>query len=247
MLKLERRDKSKEIQIVLSHRGSIFNRAMIQAFLLALGIHLGALILFHIEGFKIVEGTKIATPAVVELDVDSLAAVFIDSEAQGGEDSFFIVREPKRGKPAPLVVLGSPHDKENLSESTVFKSIEPPRYCQRDCFSPFEFLDSISKKSPRAIRVLPIAALSGREWSYNETIKGVFESSQRVSSQRVVFAVQVEDSTGEVFWFEPVQINAEDRFVKMAEEIVKTIQFKPSRNSFITAGNVEIFWSEGAG
>ena len=57
---------------------------------------------------------------------------------------------------------------------------------------------------------------------------------------RAVYAVQLDDKTGKLFWYEPRDNGEPKEIYKASGQILNSILFETTEDSFITTGEIEI-------
>jgi hypothetical protein len=64
---------------------------------------------------------------------------------------------------------------------------------------------------------------------------------------RIIYTVQIDDKSGSIFWYEIKEMEGNMDIEAVAQKILKTIRFRVNEDSFVTTGEVEIYFNEGVG
>lgn len=237
MLKLEKIGR-RDISVSLRDKQNRFDRTFLKAFAIAIALHLGALILFHIHPF-IAIGDKILPPSLVESDIafgnnDILAEI----EREGIPQRHLL--EPKMSildipaMPEPYLQRNLEYIKENSLLDNPFLEIEED----------WEYLASDGKSIPipKPIQVHVSGELAKipliNDGSTHQDLSS-FSTSTGTHQSLIVYTVQVESTTGRIFWYMPkngktIPMNG------LVEKILSDIRFQTDPKTFIHTGEIEI-------
>lgn len=236
MLKLEKSAKADEITIVLRQRDRFFNAALVKAFSIALGLHLLAALLFEVQVFKIIGSQTIFPPMMVDADLANglEGNIFIDINETDLQP--LTVKEPHG---SPFVFVDPPAKKDSYalnlmentgtSSTTLFASIEKPD------FVPDDVKWGCCRSGSQKIYLHVAGPLAGRPMEWNLTTG----ANYRVP-YLAVYAVQVDDQSGTIFWYEPKHKVVNAALDRIAENILREIRFNTVNGSFVTPGEIEI-------
>lgn len=240
MLKLEKFSPN-EIHIRIRDKDQIFNPPLLKALGLAIGIHLLALLLFHVSPFKIGFFENVYPPAQVEVDLTHDLpspdhAVLADPENEGRlARAIFERRElipslpsleiPRLGK----IEFGS----EKAGSSNPFYQIE------KAFFQP--------ESGPRGLPGFgPTVAVFPSKNLILEEMPLIVSPEIGVSlEERVIYRVQVNSQTGKVFWFEILEKTSRPELNLYAQKLLMDLHFHAEPQSFITSGEVEVHFNLG--
>jgi len=233
MLKLEKIAKTMEISISLRRREGFFNKRLLQALAIALFLHVSAGVLFQVRPFKVIGSQMIFPPIVVDADIQ-LTPVIAELDK---EDTLpRLIREPKSSLPL--------FPKPGLEIAGTKSAIEPRGddfYLFEQDIYPIEWM--VRQKAKNPIEVTLSGPLAERKLLDDGTdhFKSIFKSG------KAVFAVQVDDKTGSIFWYQSKQSQNSIELEQQAERIVRAIRFQEEGDSFVTTGEVEIQFTGAAG
>jgi hypothetical protein len=241
MLKLKRDERDRHIQVLIRDQGNFLTRSFVVAFSLALGIHLLAVTLFHIAPFKLrFEETlpPIQVESVLTIAQDErmvVATLDRDLVPLG----FYL--EPGQSIPAlpkPPPSSSFPHldyMREDSIQSNPFAGLE------NDLLLSSFFTIERSPSPHVPIELSMNGALAEKELVDNGMSEQILESVKSIEGQfRSIFSVQVKDDIGRIFWIEPKQLAGLDVLDKLAEQILLEMKFRPTAETFVTAGEVEV-------
>lgn len=210
MLKLERRGKSPDISVRLREREPFFNGLLWKALLIAVGIHVGAILVFHVRPF-IIQSTFIYLPVQVQSDRPNVSRAQIVDD---GLDEAQYVPAP------PLELLTWEHEADVEQPIAFSDLIEDPE---------------IHYSAPPSQLMIPAVQLhiSG-ELGQRALLKHdgsldqlVAFNPEKPDPKYVTYHVRVEELTGKVFWFERVRSSRNGRTDELAEKILLNLEFEP--------------------
>jgi hypothetical protein len=242
MLKLKKSAKSRELSIILRDKPSLLTKTFFFALGYALFIHFSAFFLFHISPFKIGYEESIFPPVIVATDFpflgtfDNVSIHLADEEAI---PSYIIAPEPSLPEPFALIDHASSTQGGTLFDP--FFSIEDNVGIQH---SDTLFTSPTPKK---AVAIALSGGLAERilldQKNIDEDLKTIAADQQRsMLPQRFDFSVQLERSTGKIFWWEEIGIDhsSDRRLYLLAVELLKSLQFNVDPRDFVDLGDVEI-------
>lgn len=251
MLKLEKTSRTHDIMVSLRDRDSRFNRTFLTAFAIAAGLHLAAGVLFSIRPFLLGSSELILPPVAASADLTAM---------QEEKDNIAVAQLDK-GDRLPRTILEPPYSKPIIPEippSAVSRKreyvmkTEPAALSfallEEEFFTP-DFLANAPTKEyiPLTISISGQLASRGLETMHDDSLapltKPVPCHGANPRQFRAQYAVEVENRSGRVFWYEP-QNEIEDPACKqLAENVLQKLRFHPSDQSFVTPGEVEIVFN----
>lgn len=232
MLKLEKNSKSLVIRI--REKESFFSFILFKAFLIALLIHLGIVILFHIQPFM--QTGHVHPPIQVQMDRRELNQMTWADDSSNAD--FFIIPEP----PLELFIpeffpeiesqITQP-DFELTKRKTLLDTWEsrlivyqPPELPKSMAYQPIQLFISGELASRQ---------LKNYDSRINETVYGKIQEWDPVY---ISFKVYV-DAEGSVFWHELQQSTGNKKQNKLAEELLQSLEFTHSKLAFNISGRVD--------
>lgn len=224
MLKLEKAPNSSGLAIRMRERERLFEPRLLKALAIALILHCGALLLFQVTPFHL-SSTFTFPPVKVQADapIQSVSALVISSIEEE-----VLMPPPLRLLPTldwislnqestlvPSVVF-NPHALESLEERIWPKweeeplalKLEEPRI-QLTIAGDLAELPLVTT-DPLLNEMIPIA-LSGSPIS-------------------VAYQVQLDEKTGEIFWYERIESSAMTTIDQLTEKILLNLRFTPPDN-----------------
>ena len=239
MLRLEKAIRNGEISIELRQKESFFTTNLRNALLLALAFHLSAILIFHITPFLIVKNT-ILPPAVVEINFDDPEGATLASlDPEMGPKRHLLA--PKMSSPElpriPKLMMMEQMEyfKETSLMDPLFVAIETQEGEERF------FQSSLASMIPpfKAIEIHVTGALAEKMQTPPEIPLTLLDSLIKTSG-RVLFAVQVDNRSGQVFWKQKKNGGSGVEHQQLAEKILKELKFELNPDYFVTAGEIEM-------
>lgn len=231
MLKVEKIARGKEISIALRRKESFFNTTFNQALAWAFTFHIGAILFFHIAPFSLVSG-RIYPPAFVESDLfDGGAIATIDQE---GPPKRYLL-EPKESRPEipSIPRLAMMQHLENIQKNQVedhpFSDVETEFWAAK-LFKPH------GKNHFFPIEIQFSGLLAEHSFTLTEPLPIIFESF------KAIYTIQVDNSTGTVFWYEAKAVPENKRII--VENLIRSLRFDLEETGFITSGEIEITFNQ---
>lgn len=229
MLKLKKIAKSMEIAISLNSKDSFFNRPLIQAFAIAIGLHLLALGTIQIRSINIFGNQSEIQPVLVDIDMAHIDQSAVLTELAIRDDLPRAIPEPQTS---------------GLRLPTL-----PPA---ESSFIAFDYVITPKNIDPLAFNTPP-GHPQGTELHISGALAERFIEEPVERSQlppgpsiRYVYNIQVDNQTGELIWFERLSENSDRLLTFKADSIIRNLRFTPDRETFTANGSVEImFWRDG--
>lgn len=242
MLKLERTSHDHDVSITFRNKEHVFTRSFLTAFTVALIIHLGLILIFHISPLKIRWSNTPSSPIVIETDLahheNNLVLANISPEALPNN---ILLTAPASLPYLPSTPIYSTHRQIEHSEKSqaiddLFNEIEKEIYLPT--FSPASrtsYLEPISIliSGPLASKTL-INDPSAKEHQINISELNI----QR--PQLLFYSVLVDEQSGRVFWHEPLQKIDNSSLETLATSMIYEMQFAPKPSAFVVAGQIEL-------
>lgn len=242
MLKLAY-SRKRNVRIITHDKESRFSSDLIRALGIAIFLHIAGFIIFNIQDVDTPE-LKIIAPISVRTesgsgntsdDGENIASIQIDKHGLLPR----YIAEPEMSLPSlpemPKMALDNKimHTREDQSLGGHFSQIEYETAVDKEQLS---FL-----RDQKTCNVHVSGGLADLSLlPYNIDPQYLIEISQNSPGQfRTIFAVKVENKTGEIFWYTQQQPSKLQRINKLAEKILRQLRFTPSRNTLITEGTVE--------
>jgi hypothetical protein len=232
MLKLERKEGG--LSIGLRDKERWFSAHFIVGLAAALFLHGSALLLFDIQSFR-THHSKSPPPAMVETDLTSINEI-------SDQEIYVQWEEEKKRRRNPLMPLAStPKLQKTLLPAAELYSVALPILTDNS-FDQIEKAERILEdQEPLLIHATSIqlsGGLAGRKINWTPPEPQVFDPSLR--SMRYLAEVQVDESTGAIFWWHPISIEGELNLVDQAEKLLADLSLLASGRHGVSRGIVEI-------
>lgn len=227
MLRFEKGTRQNPLVVSFRERPIVFSRELIQAFGIAIGLHLFALLLFHISPFKVRNPEVILPPSLVNIELPQSEGQVI-TELQENEPRLRLPTAPRWTMPS----LPEIPDSSSLIDNPL-ASMEP--LLKR----PFhEVPISIARTSAPTVQTVHINISGPLSVCSMDSL--VVQIPETMKADRQRFAVKVESATGTIFWYDQLEGSKEGRL--QAEQLLSTIQFHARDKGIILSGEVEIIY-----
>ena len=230
MLQLER-NRNQRVDIALKGKSKTLNRVLLQAFGIALILHLCAGILFQVRHlFRFDE--QILPPVIVQADLSPPpAATMMTSEISNGQRrvSFHpVFSDPELPAPQSLDFIFASEEKlKNKILRDLLMELEENWYGPVQAVSADPVLSSgIEVAGP--IASIPLLNLE-------EGIGFCVSAEEGM----VRYNVRLENRTGRIFWYDPVQSPLPLALQQQAQKILEHLRFQPSEG-FVSAGEITL-------
>ncbi|MEI8366327.1 MAG: hypothetical protein WCF65_07900 [Parachlamydiaceae bacterium] len=241
MLKLERKSRDGQVNLLMCTRERLFTRSLIIAFALALGLHSLFIILFHVSPFKIRVIETLFPPIGVEaypsINVDGSAVV---AEVTTRPLSIQGIPIPERSQPVaavhPLYSMTRPrvYGPGKDSADYPFSRMEKEAY--------FPDLVVTRKKNRVPVAIVVSGELAGRG-VIADVADGSLQTVAVSSELRVIYDVRVDGRSGKVFWFEPIQRANVPSIDRAAESMLRRMAFTKGTDTQVTDGTIEFHFN----
>ena len=207
MLRLEKKDRDNNIHISLRTKEPVINRPLLLAFFLAIGVHLLAILLFHIKPFGLGTSEFVHSPVSVTIDLNT-----------GAIEDTAALAQIDQGQISSRYILEPPVSKPHLPEMEQAHLIRQMEYIKVNdpLINPFASTEKDMLQAPSfAIdppfkEFIPLSIHISGTLAFKQTmdftnslppslLKPVPCIAKNLVQQRAIYAVQVEDKTGQIF------------------------------------------------
>lgn len=233
MLKLEKRSKSSGLTLRMREREGFFEPRLLKALAIALILHMCALVLFHVTPFYF-SSTSIFPPIQVEMD----------SPIQGSSALAALDLEEESILPPPLTLVPALDWFSFSQESTLIPSLTLDLHTFQqieDQIWPKWQIPPLSLKLEEPRIQL---AISGDLAHYPlVTTDPLLHQMKNLSSDEsppayVTYQVQLDQKTGELFWYERIE-SSTTAINQLTEKILLNLRFSlPEKRQAIVKGNL---------
>jgi hypothetical protein len=248
MLKIEKKARTREIQISLRDREKLFNPNFRNAFLIALALHLFGIVFFNIVPLKIAEG-KILPPSAVEAELASTES-----------PESLILAQIEGEKRDPRYQLAPKGSSPELPALAKFSFLHKMEYMKQNSLehNPFAQIEKELQESYFTTQVLPAdytpveIFFSGTEgnrvtFSLPAEFASFFSkrdnSRQALTRHRALYEIRIQNTSGEVFWIEKREETPIAALNQLSEKILHALKFANLSQALITKGLVEIIFT----
>lgn len=228
MLKLEKTPKTDNITVTLRKREQFFDPCLLKALCIALFIHVGALLSFHITPFFF-SSSFIFPPVQVHSDHKSQSISAISSASPVEDDEL----PPPPIRMIPALEIYSQH-----SSLTPKTSLDP------EVFKPLEErfwpMWQSSLNFPLEEKQFQMA-ISGELAEYPLIdIDPLLEKMVPISSTAmyVTYRVQMNEKTGQLFWVEKIQSSGKKSIDLLTEKILNNLRFSTPEPQELVSGTI---------
>lgn len=231
MLKLKPACSNQNLVICVGNRPPFFNRSLCQALGIALAIHIGAFLLFHIQTFYH-ESSVILTPIHVQAHLPS-----------SNESVALLAKQEHIDKsilpPPPLLLPNTRLTDLTPSPSFSFPSLKDP------VFARLEQIPLPSLPSPFPLVYHPIYLFIAGEIAEYPLIKADFDLlttpvlvDHVTHYTEVRYEVRLDERSGCIMWYDKKQTSADAQLDRLAETILLSLQFTPDPHIPFPSGEV---------
>lgn len=229
MLKLQKA-RNREIHVCMRTREGLWTRTFIYALTIAASFHLLALLLFKIHSY-FSPNENIGTPVMVQTEISNFLneGIIANLEEEEISHAYFLMAETPAPQFPSLAVTSSKSDVEYIKEVSV---TDNPFLTVEEDWDYLTLKNGITSSPPIQVNISgPLAELPLVD-------KGIPSQTQWTGKpQTAKYSVQVEGKTGRIFW---QMAKLEEN--PLAEQILKEIQFQPTPEVFVFAGEIEIIF-----
>ena len=247
MLKLEKIAKTLEISISLRPQAPFFTRHFIEAFSIALGLHLLAGFLFTIQRGNTSDNLTVLSPVYVESEAFLNNQVVADFKAEDVVHRY--MQEPMESWP----------EYPSFSSIPVGINAQPFRKPKKETGNPF-----IKSERWLATPTIPLPTLPEKQWKplqisvsgglenyplLNEGWRNAdlaFLKNLPLNECKASYEIRLDLQTGSIFWYQPLYSCKSGKYRRFAEQILNRMIFHVSDPSkAVVSGTVEICFFRG--
>lgn len=245
MLKIEKQSSSKPINLSIRENTRLFTPTFLQALTVTLFLHVSAIILFHVQPFRINQTNTQFPPVQVNIEI-ALPDSAIFAELEEPKSHHIAIPEPSWPKPSiPYMTLNSPDHFEIFSNESIFPmdSFTLDFHDQLEGF--WVNLDPAPLAQKKAPQIYILGPLANRPIVAG-TLPEPLKQSKKSQVKHLLYTVNIDDESGKIFSYQS-QYNPNDRKMEeRAAQILETIQFEPITMGFVSKGEIEIILSGGS-
>jgi hypothetical protein len=232
MLKLEKRSQLSGLAIRLRERERFFEARFLQALAIALMLHCGALLLFHVTPFTF-SSTFVFSPVQVQSDhpLPSLS-VFATPDIDENEE----LHPPPPPRIPTLDWITLPYE-STLSPSL---TIDPHafQFMEERLWPTWHSPLSLKLEEP-PIQLIISGDLAELPLVASDPLLDDRQSiSFHSSPSYVTYQVQLDEKTGEIFWYERMESSRVATLDHLTENILLNLRFSPSESKEPVAGTL---------
>ena len=230
MLKLEKASKLSNVTIRMRERERFFEPRLLKALTIALLLHCGAFVMFHVTPFSFTS-TFVFPPVLVQSDSTIKGVVALVSDQIEKEELLY----PPLPFIPPLEWISSFLPESILIPSYAFDS-EGLESLEKQLWPKWEAPLSLKLEEPRIQLNIsgPLAELS------MVASDPLLEQMQPISSHDfaayVTYQVLLDDYTGEIFWHERIESSIEPAINQLTEKILLNLRFSSQKTGESVAG-----------
>ena len=245
MLKLERKSKNGQIDLLVRDKDLFLTRPLILAFCLALTLHLLFLVVFQVSLFKIMRSQTLFPEVVVTTDTthlldaaETLTDINIESMTlQGIPIPKF--SEPKIALYKNLVIDKSMGDTKKIEVlNDFFVDLE------KGVYSPELSVMSVNIKKP--FEMLISGPLAENNYVLEGGAENIISSLAKMkipSTQVIVYEVLVDEKSGKIFWFEVKKKSSIAALNRLAENLLRQLIFSKEPIVWTRLGEIEFYFN----
>lgn len=243
MLKLEK-SSSKPVYISIRENTRLLTPTFLQALAVAFSLHVFAVILFHVQPFRINQANTQFPPVQVNIEI-ALPESAIFAELKDANSHQIAVPEPDWPKPSiPYLSLNSPNHLEIFTSGEIMP-MDPFHLDFHE-----QLIGSWIKMDPAPIaqRKVPLLEIRGPLASrpvVAGTLPELSTPKKNGKSIRLVYSVKVDDESGHVFWYFPKTHPLDKKVEDDAVAILEALKFEPVSEGFVTQGEIELVLAGG--
>lgn len=226
MLKLEKISNSLGLALRLRERDSFLNPQLLKALSIALFLHIGGLLLFHISPFQF-SSSFIFPPIQVQSDHSSQQAISAHAILDMQEEEEFPF-PPLRLLLPTIDWINAPL--ESALEPSLALNLNTLQHSEEKNWPKWEFPLSIPLEEP-----LIQLTIAGDLAEYPlESYDPKLDQTHRLSEHsplyhEVTFQVQLDERRGELFWYERLQSSGIKKIDQLAEQMLLSLRFDPPK------------------
>lgn len=237
MLKLEKIAKSRELSVLLRSKPTILTFPFLCALGYALLIHIAALFLFQISPFKVTYQQSLFAPVRVATEMPihhGVLSTNLQFEEQEPIAEYLIAPLPLTPTLPKAYQMLAKINRAEMEQNNTFNAHLP-----LEGFF-FDNLETPLAMESQSYQVLAIY-LSGPISEYSLKNKDVETlDPQPQLTYRILFSVKVNQSNGEIFWWDLREAPDSKQLQNEAINVLKSLQFAPQSTPDFLSGGIEI-------
>ena len=233
MLRLEKTSKD-EIHIRVRDREPVVKNTFLKALGIAFAFHGFALLLFHVTPFKISLCDFALPPVEVAVDLKNILDGMVTADPQGELSQTRFSIEPPPSIPAMPELLNAPLMRKLEYIRATSALSNPFTEVEKDIYQP-DFAAARQSALP-PVSLIITGGIAGMGLLHD----GIEYWQVPKKEGRIVYSVQVQQETGQIFWFEPKEMVVDPELHLEAQKILSELKFKPRRKGVIADGEIEI-------
>lgn len=222
MLKLEKSSQLSGVAIRIRERERFLEPRLLKALALALFLHLGGLALFHVTPFSLTSSFLFPPVRVQSDQPDQSISAIATQSLQGTDDE---MSPPPVSLIPPLEFAYSPFE----SPMSPSFSFNPNAFddVEKNVWPTWESPNSLHLEEPR-IRLTVSGNLAERPLlKKNPLLEEMQPLAKNSSPAYISYRVQMDEETGELFWFELLESSGIREVDQLTEKILSTLRFAP--------------------
>jgi hypothetical protein len=240
MLRVEKNAQSKPVYLSVRENARMLTPTFIRALIFALALHLSALILFHVQPFRLKYNSPQYPPIQVNIELALPEnAIFADLE-QRKLHRFPIPEPPLAPSVIPHYGIKMEDRVQAVPKNMKIRNTILPIETEGDLSHLFVTLDP----GKHAVCRTPVIQISGPLASLPivaDSLPAQSIHAKKHSLVRLQYSVKVDSRTGKIFWYAPNTQTDGKKIQKTAEDILERIQFNPAPSEFVTQGEIELY------
>ncbi|HEV8051605.1 MAG TPA: hypothetical protein VGP47_03855 [Parachlamydiaceae bacterium] len=242
MLKLERASRNGLINVLVRDKDNLFSQPFAVALGIAIAIHLGLVILFHVVPFKIGMSENVFPPTRVQADMSSKESV-IAHIAPAIQSIRGLPALPENG-PVPLrhpkYIAFRPAELSKATNSAALSFTQIEKAIYQPEFNP------LANRQKKPLEIIISGILAEHELVTNGLDKKSIPANQNMKqeSRRLIYSVLVEGKTGKIFWYESKQSPHDASIDKFSEGVLQDMKFAIDPTMITMGGEIEMHFNQ---
>lgn len=240
MLKFAKASSDGIISVIVRDKEFLFTQPFAFAFIIAVALHLGLILLFHIAPIKIGLSQTNFPPVRVEADTflkeSVIAEVTPSIQTLRGLPSRPSSHPTLLQEPNFLVVRPMEYSQVEGTTTLAFRQIE------KQLYEP-EFNPLIFPSKPPLEMIISGVLAEHPLLSTGLNQKNIINGSHLKRELQLVYSVMVEGRTGKIFWFESKQSDNHFTSNQFAEKILNDMRFALNQTTIALSGEIEFHFN----
>lgn len=248
MLKLERTSHDQDISITFRTKERFLTHPLLISMAIAMAIHLGFLLFFHITPLKIHWGNHPSPPVLVEAEL-------------GPSDENLVLADISLNVMPDNILLKAPPSLPFLSNDFLYTrshsiahfytsegSVDLFQEIEQEIFFPSFSLTKITSNQPISVNIFgPLASKKFEDHNVTNFSTKLFSdlNINIIRPHHFCYSVLVNEQTGKVFWHVLLEPGDNSSLEKIATAMIYDLQFTRTPAAFVTAGQIELHINPG--